>query len=712
MGWGHDSDEMDYQELKREMEEVREMVYQQPAQVGGSNANDFSGFGKRSATRSTGSITGIVAWDPKDHRRYDTEAPPNGGSNVFNTIFVGGASIVVTPKDILDIGELNVRTIANPIHDGQIITITPDNGRTMALLAPSGGLGNINITADQTGITDDEVLLLQWQENSAIATSSSGSWIIVSGSSTGSGGTLPAGTADNQHLEWDVPTSQWLAQSFMEFGVIPADAATLRFSNNQFLAWRSSGDFDNATFGVDASNEFAFGRATGTTQVFFDTMDLKGVGSIAPDDSLGTPRPTTGWGRFPSGLELIWKNSGGTDDLIFDTGQDADTQDAWIFDIDGIGQYTMGKFAMDFKGNNLKNVRGIAMIASGNADVGDVIEPFRSMYADKFLPQSATLTTNTPGLKRNSDIIIIDMVNNSGTFEIREDGGLGNGSLTYENNGSNALLTLQNTTQTIQLTTSGTSRASIVYNNVDLAFNADVGISTQGIRFRTSVTSGGAVLDRMFISGTQIEFFEELDMSAGVSVNNIINTGHIFPASNANFDLGGNGLDPPTVQRGYRHVYITGGLKHMLNPDERFVNFDGGGVDIAALGTGDVAGLTGDILTVIQCLNGRISFSSDTNNDYTFSGGGTRAIRSASGVLGFQVTSSNIGLGSVGTNQIPYVSTVLGSDATPSDSRLDGLFGNANGCIGLQYHGANPVGSGRFRLWGQFNGSWESTQLF
>ncbi len=67
--------------------------------------------------------------------------------------------------------------------------------------------------------------------------------------------------------------------------------------------------------------------------------------------------------------------------------------------------------------------------------------------------------------------------------------------------------------------------------------------------------------------------------------------------------------------------------------------------------------------------------------------------------IGIQVTDNSITVGDYGTLQLPYIANSSGS---PADSTLDDWFGNANGCIGIQYE---TVG-GTHRLWFRSNAGW------
>ena len=71
--------------------------------------------------------------------------------------------------------------------------------------------------------------------------------------------------------------------------------------------------------------------------------------------------------------------------------------------------------------------------------------------------------------------------------------------------------------------------------------------------------------------------------------------------------------------------------------------------------------------------------------------------------IGFQVTNTAITIGDAGTMQIPYIQD---STNAPSDSVVDGWFGDANGCIGIQYYNGVPD---NHRFWFKSDGGWVKT---
>jgi len=67
--------------------------------------------------------------------------------------------------------------------------------------------------------------------------------------------------------------------------------------------------------------------------------------------------------------------------------------------------------------------------------------------------------------------------------------------------------------------------------------------------------------------------------------------------------------------------------------------------------------------------------------------------------IGYQVKNSALTVGSEGSIIHPYISN---TENTPSDSDLNGWFGDQNGAVGVQYYST----SGQFRIWIRANGTW------
>ena len=67
--------------------------------------------------------------------------------------------------------------------------------------------------------------------------------------------------------------------------------------------------------------------------------------------------------------------------------------------------------------------------------------------------------------------------------------------------------------------------------------------------------------------------------------------------------------------------------------------------------------------------------------------------------VGYKVNNQALTVGSQGSMIHPYISN---TENTPSDSDLNGWFGDQNGAVGIQYYST----SGQFRIWIRANGTW------
>ena len=79
--------------------------------------------------------------------------------------------------------------------------------------------------------------------------------------------------------------------------------------------------------------------------------------------------------------------------------------------------------------------------------------------------------------------------------------------------------------------------------------------------------------------------------------------------------------------------------------------------------------------------------------------------------IGYQVTNSSFIIGSEGTIQNPYKESTT-SHSTGNNTTLDGYFGAADGCIGIQYNSSESAGGGKYRLWIRANGGWYRTEAY
>ena len=100
MSWDADTTELRIRNLEKELQNFREVV---ESQTGGEAVNlggDISA-GVVTGARALGPIQYPFIFNPVNHKRFDTEPPPGGGGDVFNTIFVRSTAIIVPAPSAL-----------------------------------------------------------------------------------------------------------------------------------------------------------------------------------------------------------------------------------------------------------------------------------------------------------------------------------------------------------------------------------------------------------------------------------------------------------------------------------------------------------------------------------------------------------------------------------------------------------------------------------
>ncbi len=190
MSWDSQNIEFRVREVERQLEEFREVVQTNQIAIDVDTGIGDEGRGLGANSPVVGPISYPWVFNPVNHRRFDTEPPPGTTDpNVFNTLFIRATHIVVNPKTTED--PIQIRTFADAIHDGQMMKVTVISGKTLEILAPSGTDGNVDISADITGITTSDVLEFVFSNQASTAGFPNGAWIRASGIGGGgdSGGT-------------------------------------------------------------------------------------------------------------------------------------------------------------------------------------------------------------------------------------------------------------------------------------------------------------------------------------------------------------------------------------------------------------------------------------------------------------------------------------------------------------------------------------------
>lgn len=77
----------------------------------------------------------------------------------------------------------------------------------------------------------------------------------------------------------------------------------------------------------------------------------------------------------------------------------------------------------------------------------------------------------------------------------------------------------------------------------------------------------------------------------------------------------------------------------------------------------------------------------------------------AAGNCGYFIDDSTSAIGSVGTNQLPYIAS---TDDSPSTATLNGWFGSENGCAGFQFDNNTPD---VYTFWAKLNSVWRRVTI-
>jgi len=166
-------------------------------------------------------------------------------------------------------------------------------------------------------------------------------------------GLVLAGTAENDHLEWDNTGLQWIAQQFLEFQTGVADVGDIRFKNNSInLAWRNNANNANYEIKVETNDildltrnqnipvsmqlrsqgtpnqQFVFtmnagaGAAASITSSTATDMDI-GASNIARFNATGLDMNNLNF-RFV--VDIVMADQGSpASKIIWDAGEDSDT---------------------------------------------------------------------------------------------------------------------------------------------------------------------------------------------------------------------------------------------------------------------------------------------------------------------------------------------------------------------------------------------------
>ena len=192
-------------------------------------------------------------------------------------------------------------------------------------------------------------------------------------------------------------------------------------------------------------------------------------------------------------------------------------------------------------------------------------------------------------------------------------------------------------------------------------------------------TKGLGTNAKRWASSYVVDEFTEI--ITGLSTGTVLKcVGHFSPFDIDTWDLGGS-------TNYWRDLYITGDIHFK----------DGDDAKIAKLATGlQYEVPSGDLHRFQVIGDTKLSVSASSIGIE----GGLKVVSLGAVEIGFQVTNTAITIGDAGTMQIPYKQS---STNAPSDSVVDSWFGDANGCIGIQYYSGVPD---NHRFWFKSDGGW------
>ncbi len=119
-------------------------------------------------------------------------------------------------------------------------------------------------------------------------------------------GTIPVGTADFQHLEWDNTDLKWDA----------LDAMTLQNATG-IIKWKNAAGTEEATLSVTGIDNFLWTDfTTGAPHTMgFSGLQLQGIGHLRSDN---IPTPSTGFIQLGNTDSIAWRNAANTNNASFE----------------------------------------------------------------------------------------------------------------------------------------------------------------------------------------------------------------------------------------------------------------------------------------------------------------------------------------------------------------------------------------------------------
>ena len=212
------------------------------------------------------------------------------------------------------------------------------------------------------------------------------------------------------------------------------------------------------------------------------------------------------------------------------------------------------------------------------------------------------------------------------------------------------------------------------------------------------VNAGSA---KMTISSTNISFNEDLFMNSnGIYLDNDQDT-YFVSTSDDNISIATGGSTRLSISDFGLYMYSD----IVMNSYD--IDLNGNELTIDADGDSYIQAVSDDTIQVVTSGTLRLQVDNSlvfANQDVGVITG--KSVKGFFGVIGLQVSSSTLTVGSAGSLQVPYLSSTT-TYSTGVNSTLDGIFGNLDGCMGIQYNSTSPT----YTVWYRLNGGWRRNFL-
>lgn len=212
------------------------------------------------------------------------------------------------------------------------------------------------------------------------------------------------------------------------------------------------------------------------------------------------------------------------------------------------------------------------------------------------------------------------------------------------------------------------------------------------------VNAGSA---KMTVSSTNISFNEDLFMNSnGIYLDNDQDT-YFVSTSDDNISIATGGSTRLSISDFGLYMYSD----IVMNSFD--IDLNGNELTIDADGDSYIQAVSDDTIQVVTSGTLRLQVDNSlvfANQDIGIISGSK--LKGFFGVIGLQVSSSSLTVGSAGSLQVPYLSSTT-TYSTGVNSTLDGIFGNLDGCMGIQYNSTSPT----YTVWYRLNGGWRRNFL-